>query len=222
MVFPPHLQKQGRGETVEYQIAIYSADDAFARMLELEFSMLGVRVCRVGGGNCHADVVLLDLDSAAPPKAGSFGKMIGFTRQSATIDDEWRRQCSLVLHRPFEMRLLRREILSELGGGVPVASAVSEAADPALLAKRITLDKAASCLRLDRESVALTPSELLVAECLLSHRGDAVSREELAGVLGETSSNKVDVYVCYLRKKLERLTSVKLIRTVRNRGYLLL
>ena len=67
----------------------------------------------------------------------------------------------------------------------------------------------------------MTPKELLVAECLMSHRGDAVSREELALVLGEASSNKVDVYVCYLRKKLERLTSVKLIRTVRNRGYLL-
>ena len=177
---------------MEYQIAIYSADVAFARMLELEFSMLGVRVLRGSLTEaCFADVVLLDLDSSAPPRADSYGRMIGFTRQSSGIDDEWRRQCSLVLHRPFEMRMLRREILSELRGAAPVASVLSEAADPALLAKRVTLDAAASCLRLDHESVALTPKELLVAECLMSHRGDAVSREELALVLGEASSNKV-------------------------------
>ncbi len=207
---------------MEYQIAIYSADNAFARMLELEFSMLGVRVVRAASEDgCRVDVVLLDLDSSAPPPSGSYGRMIGFTRRSSTADDDCRRQCSLVLHRPFEMRLLRREIMSELAGSAPIVSGATDAADPALLAKRITLDKEASCLRLDREAVVLTPNELLVAECLLSHRGDAVSREELAALLGEASSNKVDVYVCYLRKKLERLTSVKLIRTVRNKGYLL-
>ena len=207
---------------MEYQIAIYSADVAFARMLELEFSMLGARVLRAeAAAECFADVVLLDLDSAAPPRTESYGRMIGFTRQPSDTDDDCRRQCSLVLHRPFEMRLLRREITSALAEVGAPTSGGSEAADPALLAKRVTLDQEASCLRLDRESVTLTPKELLVAEYLLSHRGTAVSREELAGVLGEAASNKVDVYVCYLRKKLERLTSVKLIRTVRNRGYLL-
>lgn len=206
---------------MEYQIAIYSADEPFARMLELEFSMLGVRVSRAEQGVGFADVVLLDLDSATPPPADSYGRMIGFTRHSSATDDDGRRQCSLVLHRPFEMRLLRREIMSELAGVAPVAAGRAEGVDPALLAKRIALDEAASCLRLDRESVSLTPKELLVAKCLIAHRGNAVSREELAVHLGEAPSNKVDVYVCYLRKKLERLTSVKLIRTVRNQGYLL-
>lgn len=207
---------------MEHQIAIYSADEAFARMLELEFSMLGVRVLRaVAYAEGYADVVLLDLDSAAPPPTESYGRMIGFTGHAANADDEWRRQCSLVLHRPFEMRLLRREITLALADvGSPTALG-TEAVDPALLVKRVSLDSEASCLRLDRESVALTPKELLVARYLLSHRGEVVSREELALVLGEATSNKADVYVCYLRKKLERLTSVKLIRTVRNRGYLL-
>ena len=207
---------------MEYQIAIYSADVAFARMLELEFSMLGVRVLRAElADQDFADVVLLDLDSAVPPRTERYGRMIGFTRQLSSTDDDCRRQCSLVLHRPFEMRLLRREIMSELVGAAPIASGAAEAAEPTLLAKRISLDKAGACMRLDRESVMLTPKELLVAEYLLSHRGSTVSREELAAVVGEASSNKVDVYVCYLRKKLERLTSVKLIRTVRNKGYLL-
>lgn len=206
---------------MEYQIAIYSADVAFARMLELEFSMLGVRVLRAEQATaCQTDVVLLDLDSAAPPSPQFYGRMIGFTRNSAG-NNELRRQCSLVLHRPFEMRLLRREIMSELAEVTSGAVGLSKAADPALLAKRIVLDVDGSCLRLDRESVMLTPQELAVAECLLSHRGSAVPREELAKRLGESASNKADVYVCYLRKKLERLTSVRLIRTVRGKGYLL-
>ena len=50
---------------------------------------------------------------------------------------------------------------------------------------------------------------------------EEVNEEELAEAIGESSSNKTEVYVCHLRQKLEKLTSVKLIRTVRNKGYLM-
>ena len=167
-----------------------------------------------------SDVVLLDLDSAAAPDPKTYRRMIGFTRGESLSDNELRRQCSLVLHRPFAMRLLRREVLSDLDRAqkLPI---VSETADPALQAKRVTLDTERAELWLDGQTVALTPNELRVAQCLLSRRGLPVSREELAEAIGESSSNKTEVYVCYLRQKLEKLTSVKLIRTVRNKGYLM-
>ena len=39
-------------------------------------------------------------------------------------------------------------------------------------------------------------------------------------ILGNTESNKYNVYICYLRKKLEQ-GSIRLIRTIRGGGYLL-
>jgi two-component system, OmpR family, response regulator len=74
-------------------------------------------------------------------------------------------------------------------------------------------------------SVELSARELAVLQCLARRPGRVVSRSELleevwgAGFDGPT--NIVDVYVGYLRKKLERPSDRRLIRTVRGKGYLL-
>ena len=54
---------------MEYQIAIYSTDTVFARMLELEFSMRGFTVLTADdpSDGHYSDVVLLDLDSSVVP-----------------------------------------------------------------------------------------------------------------------------------------------------------
>jgi DNA-binding response OmpR family regulator len=74
-------------------------------------------------------------------------------------------------------------------------------------------------------SVELSARELAVLQCLAGRAGRVVSRSELldevwgAGV--DASPNLVDVYVGYLRKKLERPSRRRLIRTVRGRGFVL-
>ena len=70
---------------MEYQVAILSADAIFARMLELEFRMydLYVLAAKELPRSDYSTVVLLDLDSAIPPAAGSYEQMIGFTKNSA-------------------------------------------------------------------------------------------------------------------------------------------
>ena len=45
----------------------------------------------------------------------------------------------------------------------------------------------------------------------------SVRSEELSE--SSESSNRLEVYICYLRKKLEQLTGIRLIRTVRGIGY---
>ena len=194
---------------MDYQIAIYSTDAVFARMLELEFSMCGARVltAKQPMREGFSDVVLLDLDSAAAPDPKTYRRMIGFTRGESLSDNELRRQCSLVLHRPFEMRLFRREVR----GLLEDASQTTRATE--------TIRLQGNTLYVGQGSVTLSPKEALVMQCLMENRPLSVSRETLAARIGESSANKVEVYVCYLRKKTETLCRQRLIRTVRGVGY---
>ena len=95
---------------MEYQVVILSADEVFSRMLEIEFRMqnLSVLVAEELPARDYSSVVLLDLDSATPPSLGTYGQMIGFTKDSALLTVDSHRQCSMILHRPFDLGLLRR------------------------------------------------------------------------------------------------------------------
>lgn len=73
--------------------------------------------------------------------------------------------------------------------------------------------------------VELTARELEVLECLARRAGEVVSRDELLECVWtesyDGSPNIVDVYVGYLRKKLERGFGHRLIRTVPGVGFVL-
>lgn len=69
----------------------------------------------------------------------------------------------------------------------------------------------------------LTPREFALLEFLAARAGQVVSRTELLGGVWDehedASPNLVDVYVGYLRKKLEAPSGPRLIRTVRGVGF---
>lgn len=74
--------------------------------------------------------------------------------------------------------------------------------------------------------IALTARELAVLECLLRHAGQPVSRARIFQAVwnrepNATTTNLVDVYINYLRSKVDRDFEPKLIRTVYGLGYLL-
>lgn len=199
---------------MEYQLVIYSTDRVFARMLELEFQMRGIStlVCSRPSKEIFSQIALLDLDSATPPSPDSYGRMIGFTRGEGMADEDVRRSCSMILHRPFEMRLLRREILE---------SSELQSVGEQKREMKILLDAHRRTVRVGDGEVSLSPKEYAVIERLLTARGETVTRAELAAVIGESDANKTDVYVCYLRRKLSGLSAATLIRTVRGKGYMI-
>ena len=74
--------------------------------------------------------------------------------------------------------------------------------------------------------ISLTARELAVLECLLRHAGQPVSRARIFHEVwnrepNATTTNLVDVYINYLRSKVDRDFEPKLIRTVYGLGYLL-
>lgn len=73
--------------------------------------------------------------------------------------------------------------------------------------------------------IELSPKEFSLLEFLMRNEGRVVTRtqilDHLWGYEYATDSNLVDVYVSYLRRKVDRGHSEKLIRTVRGVGYAL-
>ena len=74
-------------------------------------------------------------------------------------------------------------------------------------------------------AVALSSKEFAILEYLIRNRGIVLSREKISRHVWnydyEGGSNVVDVYIRYLRKKLDDGFSKKLIHTVRGAGYVL-
>ena len=77
----------------------------------------------------------------------------------------------------------------------------------------------------DGRIVDLTPREFALLDFMMQHAGKTLSRamltQEVWNMEVEGNTNIVDVYVKYLRDKLDGGNNEKLIRTVRGMGYML-
>jgi two-component system, OmpR family, copper resistance phosphate regulon response regulator CusR len=89
----------------------------------------------------------------------------------------------------------------------------------------LTLDTAAKQVTRAGQPIKLTAREFTLLEFLLRHRGRVVSRAEIADNSWndefEFSSNVIDVYVSYLRAKIDKNFDPKLIHTVVGMGYVM-
>lgn len=75
------------------------------------------------------------------------------------------------------------------------------------------------------KDIKLTKTEFELLECLMKNKGKVMTREVLLNHVWQYSleieSRVVDVYVGYLRKKINNGVSPKLIKNIRGVGYLL-
>ena len=96
---------------------------------------------------------------------------------------------------------------------------------PVLRIGDLEIDTAAKAVRRGTQAIALSAKEYALLEYLAHRQGQVVSRAEIWDHLydsaDQTTSNVVDVYIGYLRNKIDRDQPVKLIHTRRGMGYLL-
>jgi len=89
----------------------------------------------------------------------------------------------------------------------------------------LELDRAERLVRRAGRRIDLTPREFALLEYLMRNTGRTVTRamiiEHVWNFSFDTMTNVVDVYINYLRKKLDQGFEHKLIHTVRNVGYVL-
>jgi two-component system copper resistance phosphate regulon response regulator CusR len=96
---------------------------------------------------------------------------------------------------------------------------LGDAAPDELVAGDVTVDLRSRRAYVGDKEVELSARELALAEVLIRHQGQVLSREQLLSLVWgydfDPGSNIVDVYVGYLRKKL----GTGLVTTVRGLGY---
>jgi two-component system, OmpR family, response regulator len=94
---------------------------------------------------------------------------------------------------------------------------------PELTVGELRLDPAARTVHRGAVPIELTPKEFALLETLMRRPGDAVSRFDLLESAWDDSydnrSNVVDVYIGYLRQKVDRPFGTDSIETVRGFGY---
>lgn len=122
------------------------------------------------------------------------------------------------LTKPFELE----ELLARLRALVRRGHAVK---DPVIRVHDLELDTTARTVSRGGKSIHLTPREYALLEFLAFHRGKVVTRsmiwEHLYDEYDENTSNVVDVYIRYLRNKIDKDFETPLILTRWGEGYLL-
>lgn len=136
-------------------------------------------------------------------------KLVGF---GAGADD--------YLVKPFEFRelLVRLRALQRRSNDMLPQQNILKVAD-------LELDMNEKVARRGQNTIDLTAREFALLEYLMRNRGRVVSRVDIAekvwDIHFDTGTNTIDVYINFLRKKIDKDFTTKLIHTVVGMGYIL-
>jgi heavy metal response regulator len=122
------------------------------------------------------------------------------------------------LTKPFSFQELVARIRALLRRRAEVEPVVLQVAD-------LTLDPARRLVSRGEEQIELTPREFALLEYFMRHPGRVLTRTMIAEHVWDydfdTMTNIIDVYVNYLRQKIDAGREPKLLHTVRGVGYVL-
>ena len=122
------------------------------------------------------------------------------------------------LTKPFVFEEILARIRSLIRRKTTVKEAVIRIAD-------LEIDTASHQVRRAGKPIALSAKEYSLLEFLAYRKGSVVSRTDIIEHIynedADMDSNVVDVYINYLRNKIDKEFSGKLIHTVRGAGYIL-
>ncbi len=122
------------------------------------------------------------------------------------------------LVKPFSFRVLVAQVRALL------RRSTADSSRQTLRIGQLDVERAKRQVRWAGSAVALSPREFAVLDVLVGRAGAVVTKDELLrAVWGDEQAatrNAVEVYVGYLRRKLEAAGAGDVLRTVRGHGYL--
>ncbi len=204
----------------------------FARMLLLTLRYDGQKAA-FGGDPKEADLLILDADALRQEQIQHLLETAPCVLYTAGEEDfSLRYPACPVFVRPFSMENFCEKIRQICGKsysqelpreGIPEEKA--EAPTPKAASEELTFTPHGVMFR--QQPLHLTAKETEVLQYLYTRRGKVCTREEILQDLwgypqGETATNVVDVYIRYLRKKIDQTFDVRLLRSVRGKGYTIL
>jgi DNA-binding response OmpR family regulator len=120
------------------------------------------------------------------------------------------------LTKPFSYVVLVAHLRALLRRGAPDRPAVLAAGD-------LTLDPATRAVHRENSEISLTPREFALLEFLMRRRGEVVAKTQILSNVWDSAyngdPNVVEVYVGYLRRKIDAPFGRRAIETVRGAGY---
>lgn len=121
------------------------------------------------------------------------------------------------LAKPFE--------IEELLARMRAVMRRNEANDEPLKLRGIELNRNSMEVKINKERIALSKTEYLLLKTFIENKNVVLSRDKIiSAVWGENhyiDENSVDVYVRYLRSKIDDKTGEEYISTVRGAGYVM-
>jgi DNA-binding response OmpR family regulator len=123
------------------------------------------------------------------------------------------------LVKPFEFSELLARIKALVRRANPAAM------EPKLVAGDLEIDTDKKVAIRAGQPISLTAKEYALLSYLMQHKGKVVSRQQIAAdvwdIHFDTGTNVVDVYVNFLRKKIDKDHETKLIQTLIGMGYMI-
>ncbi len=123
------------------------------------------------------------------------------------------------LTKPFSFVVLVARLRALVRRGAPERPSVLTVGD-------LTLDPSTRVVRRAGTEIALTPREFGLLHFLMRHPGDVLSKAEIVQSVWDMNydgdENVVEVYVGYLRRKIDQPFGTHTIQTMRGAGYRLL
>ncbi|MEZ4902428.1 MAG: response regulator transcription factor [Spirosomataceae bacterium] len=179
----------------------------------------------------HYDVIVLDVNL---PKINGFELAMLLRKENVrvpilmltalgTLNDKlagFEAGADDYLVKPFEFQelIVRLRALQKRGAEIPQTVNILKIAN-------LELDLNERVARRDGKRIDLTAKEFGLLEYFMRNRGRVVSRVDIAekvwDIHFDTGTNTIDVYVNFLRKKIDRDFSQKLIHTVVGMGYIM-
>ena len=225
------------------KILIIEDDEKLARMVELELVHEGYEIEKAPDGvsglkaaeNSDHDLILLDI--MLPGMSGvevlrrlrksKETPVILLTARDETVDKVLGLDSGAddYVTKPFVIEELLARIRAALRKTYKAGIVDADGnGDTQLLEyDGLTVDKDAHTVAFTGEEIELTHKEFELLVCLLENKGRVMSRDALLNkvwgydYIGET--NAVDVYVRFLRSKIDERFDKKIITTVRGAGY---
>lgn len=225
------------------KILLVEDEEKIARFTELELVHEGYEVEKAADGRTgltmaeSGDYGLVLLDIMLPGLSGmevlrrlrkaSQVPVIMLTARDAVMDkvsgldlgaDDY-------ITKPFAIEELLARIRVALKKAAPAGGAAASETADVLTHGLLQLDCARHTVTYDKKNIDLTKREFLLLQTLLENKSIVLSRDTLLervwgyDYMGET--NVVDVYVYYLRSKIDDVFNEKVIHTVRGVGYVI-
>lgn len=185
------------------------ADEISARLIELECKRLGLKCAVSDTPKPDAKLYICEL-SKVKAEGLPKDKTIAICEQKPTDFPQ-------VIEPQFLLSDLRKMLVQMLTN---TPSPKNETPKRQKKAVTVLLSESGKSVKVRGNEISLSATEFKVLELLLSRRGKPVTHGEINSLINGKDTNKVNVYICHLRKKLEA-GGDKIIHSVRGKCFMI-